>query len=125
MQNYAFVRDWITYPYLSVEFKRNGELEDMVVRQVCAASTPARFSRCYLYAKARKATSKSPTSSGLGDADNGDMAAIRYYALTFYRPQIRLLDSTADLGRVKPVGWIRYKETVSEPTALISMRSRN
>lgn len=106
------MREWITYPYLSVKFKRNGESEDVAVRQVCAADAITLFNQYYLHAEAQEAASKGPARSGLGDADKGEMAAIRHYAPDFYRPQICLLNSTTDLGRAGPVGWLRHKETV-------------
>ena len=65
IQNCTFIRDWITCPYLSVEFKRDGESEDVAVRQVCAAGALALFNRCYLHLEARKAAT--PNKSLVGN----------------------------------------------------------
>ncbi|KAK3376216.1 hypothetical protein B0T24DRAFT_699494 [Lasiosphaeria ovina] len=77
IQNCAFARDWITCPYLTVEFKRDGESEDVAVRQVRAAGALALFNRWYLLAEARKA-SKRPD-----DISDDDTAIVRHYTLTF------------------------------------------
>ena len=45
IQNCAYVRDWITCPYLTVEFKRDGVSEDTAVAQVAAAGSIALYNR--------------------------------------------------------------------------------
>lgn len=76
IQNCAFVREWITCPYLNVEFKRDGQSEDTAVAQVAAAGSIALFNRHQLRAEALKA------NPNLGDDGN-----IRHYALTFVGPK--------------------------------------
>ncbi|KAI1371401.1 hypothetical protein F4677DRAFT_310087 [Hypoxylon crocopeplum] len=72
IQNCTFVRDWITCPYFTIEFKRDGESEDVAVRQVCAAGALALFNRHHLYCEARRTVS-------LVD----DREGVRHYGLTF------------------------------------------
>lgn len=71
IQNCAFVRDWITCPYFTIEFKRGGESEDVAVRQVCAAGALALFNRHCLYHEARQSR------------PSLDFVNIRHYTLTF------------------------------------------
>lgn len=71
IQNCTFVRDWITCPYFTIEFKRDGESEDVAVRQVCAAGALALFNRHCLYHEARKSR------------PSLDFVNIRHYTLTF------------------------------------------
>lgn len=72
IQNAIYVRDSITCPYFTVKFKRDGEPDDVAVRQVCAAGSLALFNRYSLYASARKVDPK------LTD----DMSNLRHYTLT-------------------------------------------
>ncbi|KAI0537744.1 hypothetical protein GGR58DRAFT_470616 [Xylaria digitata] len=71
--NCAFVQDYITCPYFTVEFKRDGQSESVAERQVAAAGSLALFNRWYLYSEARKAKPSLPP-----DASN-----IRHYTLTY------------------------------------------
>lgn len=73
---YAFIREKITYPYLNVEFKRDGQLEDTAVAQVAAAGSLALFNRHQLRAEALKAH---PNLYNDGN--------IRHYTLTFVGPK--------------------------------------
>ncbi|KAL2104781.1 hypothetical protein VUR80DRAFT_9671 [Thermomyces stellatus] len=71
-QNCAFVRDWIICPYFTVEFKRDGESEDVAVKQVVSAGALALLNQHSLYAKTREAR------PGLDERRN-----VRHYTLTF------------------------------------------
>ncbi|KAB5581202.1 hypothetical protein GE09DRAFT_1256523 [Coniochaeta sp. 2T2.1] len=73
IQNCTFVRDYITCPYFTIEFKRDGQSEDVAVRQVAAAGSLALFNRWYLHSEARKAR---PSL-----AEN--LSNLRHYALTY------------------------------------------
>jgi hypothetical protein len=73
IQNCTFVRDWITCPYLTIEFKRAGESEDVAVKQVAAAGSMALYNRYHLHAEAL--TSQPDLSV--------DQETIRHYTLTF------------------------------------------
>jgi hypothetical protein len=73
VQNCAFVRNSITCPYFTIEFKRDSKSEDVALRQVCAAGALALFNRYHLFTEARKAI------SGL----TIDVANVRHYTLTF------------------------------------------
>ncbi|EFY84160.1 hypothetical protein MAC_08232 [Metarhizium acridum CQMa 102] len=77
IQNCTFVRDWITCPYFSVEFKRDGESEDVAVARVTAAASLALFNRYRLHSEAKKAK---PTVCS-------DSTTIRHYSLTFVGPK--------------------------------------
>lgn len=77
IQNCTFVRDWITCPYFSTEFKRDGESEDVAVAQVAAAASLALFNRYNLHSEAQQA------KPNLGN----DLATIRHYTLTFVGPK--------------------------------------
>ncbi|KAG9250611.1 uncharacterized protein F5Z01DRAFT_683752 [Emericellopsis atlantica] len=72
IQNCAYVRDWITCPYFTVEFKRDGVSEDAAIAQVAAAGSMALYNRYKLREAAREAR------PGLEMDSN-----IRHYALTF------------------------------------------
>ncbi|KAL6408566.1 hypothetical protein AUP68_08426 [Ilyonectria robusta] len=72
IQNATYARDSITCPYFTVEFKRDGEPDDVAVRQVCAAGSLALFNRYSLYTSARKVDPK------LAD----DISNVRHYTLT-------------------------------------------
>ncbi|EEU34837.1 uncharacterized protein NECHADRAFT_88424 [Fusarium vanettenii 77-13-4] len=72
IQNATYVRDSITCPYFTVEFKRDGESEDVAVRQACAAGAIALFNRYSLHIQARKVNPE------LAD----DVSNIRHYTLT-------------------------------------------
>jgi hypothetical protein len=76
IQNCAFVREWITCPYLSIEFKRDGQSEDTAIAQVAAAGCVALFNRYQLHAEALKA-----------NPDLGGDASIRHYGLTLVGPK--------------------------------------
>ena len=54
IQNCAFVRDDITCPYFTIEFKRDGQSEDVAIRQVIAAGSLALYNRWRLYSEARR-----------------------------------------------------------------------
>ena len=76
IQNCAYVRDWITCPYFTIEFKRDGQSEDVAIAQVAAAGSMALYNRYRLREAARKAR------PGLdGDAN------IKHYVLTFVGPK--------------------------------------
>jgi len=114
IQNCTFVRDWITCPYFSVEFKRDGESEDVAVRQVCAAGALALFNRCYLHLEARKAATPIQEPRGQQPRQyrqRGDGVHPALY-LDLYRTQICLLGSASDLGWARSVGWLRHEETI-------------
>ncbi|KAH7308402.1 hypothetical protein B0I35DRAFT_360900 [Stachybotrys elegans] len=72
IQNCAYVRDWITCPYFTVEFKRDGVSEDAAVAQVAAAGSIALYNRYRLREAAREAR-----------PDLGGDSHIRHYTLTF------------------------------------------
>lgn len=72
IQNCAYVRDWITCPYFTVEFKRDGQSEDAAIAQVAAAGSMALYNRYKLREAAREA------QPALKDDSH-----IRHYALTF------------------------------------------
>ncbi|KAB5514922.1 hypothetical protein GE09DRAFT_1264357 [Coniochaeta sp. 2T2.1] len=73
IQNCTFVRGYITCPYFTIEFKRDGQSEDVAVRQVAAAGSLALFNRWYLHSEVRKAR---PSL-----AEN--LSNLRHYALTY------------------------------------------
>lgn len=77
IQNCTFVRDWITCPYFSVEFKRDGESEDVAVAQVTAAASLSLYNRYHLHSEAQKAK----------PAICSDSTTIRHYSLTFVGPK--------------------------------------
>lgn len=57
IQNCTSVRKWITCPYFTIEFKRDGLSEDVAVAQVAAAGSLALFNRYRLHLEVRKAES--------------------------------------------------------------------
>jgi hypothetical protein len=73
IQNCTFVRDWITCPYFTIEFKRDGESEDVAVKQVAAAGSMALYNRHHLHAEAL----------GYQPDLSVDEETIRHYSLTF------------------------------------------
>jgi hypothetical protein len=73
IRNCTFVRDWITCPYFTIEFKQDSESEDVALQQVCAAGALALFNRYSLFAEARKAMLSL----------TNDITNIRHYTLTF------------------------------------------
>ncbi|KAB5515047.1 hypothetical protein GE09DRAFT_1196263 [Coniochaeta sp. 2T2.1] len=48
IQNCAFVRQWVTCPYFTIEFKLDGESEDVAAKPVAAAGSLALYNRYYL-----------------------------------------------------------------------------
>ncbi|KAH6871916.1 hypothetical protein B0T10DRAFT_541412 [Thelonectria olida] len=72
IQNATYIRNSITCPYFTVEFKRDGEPDNVAVRQVCAAGSLALFNRYSLYTSARKVN--------LTLANN--ISNVRHYTLT-------------------------------------------
>ncbi len=74
VQNCAFVQDYITCPYFTIEFKRDGQSHDVAVKQVAAAGAMALYNRWRLFSEA-----KYISLSFIG--------TIRHYALTFIGPK--------------------------------------
>jgi hypothetical protein len=66
------VRDWITCPYFTIEFKREGVSEDAAVAQLAAVGSIALYNRYRLRDAARKAR-----------PDLIEESHIRHYTLTF------------------------------------------
>ncbi|KAI1161586.1 hypothetical protein F5B18DRAFT_627448 [Nemania serpens] len=75
--NCAFVQDYITCPYFTVEFKQDGQSESVTERRVAAAGSLALFNRWYLYSEACKANPSLPDNT----------PHIRHYALTYLGPK--------------------------------------
>ena len=73
IQNCAFVKDYITCPYLTIEFKRDSMSEDSAVRQLAAAGSLALYNRYRLRLEALAANVRPAR-----DTDD-----IRHYALSF------------------------------------------
>lgn len=69
----TFVRGYITCPYFTVEFKRDGQPENVAINQVAAAGSLALYNRWRLHSEARIAKPTLPD----------DTPNIRHYALTF------------------------------------------
>ncbi|KFA81746.1 hypothetical protein S40288_11089 [Stachybotrys chartarum IBT 40288] len=72
IQNCAYVRDWMTCPYFTVEFKRDSVSEDAAIAQVAAAGSMALYNRYKLREAACEARPELAQDSH-----------IRHYALTF------------------------------------------
>ncbi|KAI1130545.1 hypothetical protein F5Y10DRAFT_263057 [Nemania abortiva] len=73
VQDCTFVREYITCPYFTIEFTKDGQSENVALNQVAAAGSLALFNRWRLYSDARKAD---PTLAE-------DISNIRHYTLTF------------------------------------------
>jgi hypothetical protein len=78
IQNCTFVRDWITCPYLTIEFKRDGISEDVATAQVAAAGSLALYNRYRLHEEAGKASRNDTQSIDIN---------LRHYGLTFMGPR--------------------------------------
>ncbi|EJT69189.1 hypothetical protein GGTG_13298 [Gaeumannomyces tritici R3-111a-1] len=79
IQNCTFVKDWITCPYFTIEFKRPGPSDDVAVAQVVAAGSIALYNRHRLREEAL-----SVSKAGWKPEDT---IALRHYALTFVGPK--------------------------------------
>ncbi|GAP91050.2 hypothetical protein SAMD00023353_1502190 [Rosellinia necatrix] len=69
----TFVRRTATCPYLTVEFERDGQSEDVAVNRVAAAGSLALYGRWRLHSEARAAAPAPPAD---------DLPNVRHYALT-------------------------------------------
>lgn len=73
------INNWITCPYFTVEFKRDGELQSVATAQVAATGSLALYNRYRLRDDAIKALKR--------DWNPSDTAPLRHYALTFVGPE--------------------------------------
>ena len=99
MRNCTFVRSWVTCPYLTVEFKRDGEPKDVATRTVCAAGAMALYNRWSLRAEAREASRRSHPHAVVDDKHGDDNGVhLRHYTLTFLRHEFAfwILQPTRD-----------------------------
>ncbi|KAI0100044.1 hypothetical protein GGR51DRAFT_533652 [Nemania sp. FL0031] len=73
----TFVRKYITCPYFTIEFKRDGQSKNVAENQVAAAGSLALYNRWRLYTDERKANKILAAE---------DISNIRHYTLTFVGP---------------------------------------
>ncbi|PVH91101.1 hypothetical protein DM02DRAFT_502197, partial [Periconia macrospinosa] len=91
VEDVTYVKKIVACPYFTVEFKRDGEPDDVAIKQVAAAGSIALYNRFQLYRNAlrshalKKSTGWTPTSA----------AEIRHFGLTF-------VGSTFSLWVIKP-----------------------
>ncbi|KAF9728472.1 hypothetical protein PMIN04_010456 [Paraphaeosphaeria minitans] len=92
VEDVTYVKKIVACPYFTIEFKRDGELDDVAIKQVAAAGSIALYNRFCLYRKAlqshdlKESIAWTPTPT----------AEIRHFGLTF-------IGSTFSLWVLKPV----------------------
>lgn len=85
------IKRWITCPYFTVEFKRDGESQSVAIAQVAAAGSLALYNRYQLRKDALTACKR--------DWNSDDIAPLRHYAITFVGPEFDIW-----ILQVAPVG---------------------
>ncbi|KAF2726517.1 hypothetical protein EJ04DRAFT_582610 [Polyplosphaeria fusca] len=92
VEDVTYIKKIVACPYFTIEFKRDGEPDDVAIKQVAAAGSIALYNRFQLYRNAlrsyafKKSTVWTPTPA----------TEIRHFGLTF-------VDSTFSLWVLKPV----------------------
>jgi len=92
VKNVTYVKKIVACPYFTVEFKRDGEPDDVAIKQVAAARSIALYNRFCLY---RKALQSHHLNKFIGWTPT-PTAEIRHFGLTF-------VGSTFSLWVLKPV----------------------